>query len=448
MDWTYRNIAELAPNNLVLEKARALSSARHWEELAGDGNLLWGACRSSGGHTYHVVASLAGDAFRCDCKGRYMPCRHILALLFRFVKAGEPIPTVESAPSWARELLRQPVRAVISPEAKAQREADSLRRFGQRLALMQQGVKDLEQWLLDLVQQGLSTAENQPEAFWDSFAARMVDAKLGGIARRIRAFKSAMADEQWHSRLLGEIGALYLFVQGFKQLDELPGPMQDELLALAGVNHKKEALLQQSGLSDNWLVIGQLEGDSEDDKLRYRRTWLWGEQSRRHALLLDYAWGRQGYEAHWPIGSMLRGEAIYYPAAYPLRALVRKAAPYHATVPRLAGYPSLAAFADAYAAALAANPWLQVFPCLLDGVVPFRKSGRWWVQGPGSYTLPLADSGDTAWKLLALSGGRPVQAFGEWNGESLLPLSIVSDGSVVPLTGTTSILEGVLPGQF
>ena len=80
--------------------------------------------------------------------------------------------------------------------------------------------------------------------------------------------------------------------------------------------------------------------------------------------------------------------------------------------------------------------------------MPFRKSGRWWVQGPGSYTLPLADSGDTAWKLLALSGGRPVQAFGEWNGESLLPLSIVSDGSVVPLTGTTSILEGVLPGQF
>lgn len=448
MDWTYRKIAEWAPNGLILEKARGLSASRHWPELATDGRALWGACRSSGERTYRVAAGLSENIFRCDCNSPVTPCRHILALMLRYVKAGGALPTVAGAPAWAAELLRQAARPALSPETKAWQEAEKKRRFGQRMELMQQGIQDLEQWLADLVRQGLSIAESQPGAFWDSFAARMVDVKLGGIARRIRAFKAIMADEQWHSRLLGELGALYLFVQSFKQLEALPEPLQEELFALAGVNRKKEEMLQQKGAPDNWLVAGQAEGESEDEKLKYRRTWLLGEQSRRAAMLLDFAWGRQGYETDWAVGTVVRGEAVFYPGAYPLRALIRKPEFSAPGLVRPKGYRTLSALAGAYAEALAANPWLLVFPCLLDEVWPVRENGQWRARDAEFRSVPLAEAGDVCWKLLALSGGGPLQLFGEWDGERLLPLSAVSEGRIVPLGGSPAMLDGPEPGRI
>jgi hypothetical protein len=33
-----------------------------------------------------------------------------------------------------------------------------------------------------------------------------------------------------------------------------------------------------------------------------------------------------------------------------------------------------------------------------------------------------------AWRLLAISGGYPLDLFAEWNGSDLLPLGIISDG--------------------
>jgi len=37
--------------------------------------------------------------------------------------------------------------------------------------------------------------------------------------------------------------------------------------------------------------------------------------------------------------------------------------------------------------------------------------------------------------LLAVSGGRPVDIAGEWNGRVLFPLSVAAEGSFHPLRG-------------
>jgi hypothetical protein len=37
------------------------------------------------------------------------------------------------------------------------------------------------------------------------------------------------------------------------------------------------------------------------------------------------------------------------------------------------------------------------------------------------------------WTLMALSGGHPVQIFGEWNGSTLMPLSLGVQGRWIPL---------------
>ena len=48
------------------------------------------------------------------------------------------------------------------------------------------------------------------------------------------------------------------------------------------------------------------------------------------------------------------------------------------------------------------------------------------VRGPlatADGALPLGGPGDARWRLLAVSGGRPVSLFGLWNGDTLTPLA-------------------------
>ena len=52
---------------------------------------------------------------------------------------------------------------------------------------------------------------------------------------------------------------------------------------------------------------------------------------------------------------------------------------------------------------------------------------------PGRATLPLA--GFDNWMLLAVSGGRPVDIAGEWNGRVLFPLAVAAEGTFHALRG-------------
>ncbi|MCB9264361.1 MAG: SWIM zinc finger family protein [Lewinellaceae bacterium] len=435
MDWTYHKITAMAPNSLVLEKAKGLTSSRRWPETGASGSLFWGVCRSSGERTYHVVASLSDETFRCDCNSRYHPCRHILALLL-FVNGNKAKPvSAELPPAWAQQLLKTLVHQGPSTEDRARSEAGRSRRFSQRLQLMQQGGQDLEEWLLDLARHGLSAIAEQPPGLWDSFAARMVDAKLGGVARRIRNFKSLAGREDGFELLLEEMAELYLLAQSFKQLESLPQGLQEEVLSQLGVNFKKEDVLAREGVADTWLAAGQVERESEDDNLRYRRTWFLGEKSSRLALILDFAWGRQGYETQWAVGSSVQGELVFYPGAYPLRALFRKQQPSGRPFEGKLGYASIDAFAQAYAQALADNPWLQPFPCLLAEVMPVQENGQFWLVDRQKQKLPLSSEGMARWNLLAVSGGGPLSVFGEWNGKALGPLSALANGRAYPLQG-------------
>ena len=442
MSWTHQKITSLAPNSLVLEKARSLSAPRRWASINSNGGLLWGECKSSGERNYRTVISLGDESFRCDCNSRYHPCRHILALLICFVKRYDKIGLAEFPPAWVQQLLKEPSGAAISAEEKARREAERSHRFGQRLELMELGVREMEEWLLDLIRHGLSAIEEQPPSFWDSFSARMVDAKLGGAARRIRNFKTLAGKENGFEALLEEMAALYLLAQGFKQLESLPETMQEEILSQLGVNRKKEAVLGQAGTPDTWLAIGQAEGEGEDDNLRYRRTWLLGEKSSRLALLLDFSWGRQGYDTQWVVGSSVQGELVFYPGAYPLRAIFRKHQPSSAPFKGKSGYATIDDFAQAYAQALAANPWLQAFPCLLAEVLPVQEDGQLWLADNANKKILLSSEGFARWNLLAISGGRPLTAFGEWDGKALLPLSAIVEGRVAPLVNNPEAEAG------
>lgn len=431
---TPQQIRQAAPDGATFDKAVKLATTRKWLDLEGRSGRIWGRCKSSKATYFQVVADLKRQAYRCNCAYAKWPCPHILALLLLHLEQSEAFRQTEEEPDWATRLGAQ-----LLTEAPQTTDADLERQQLQRqktrekrFSWMDAGFGELETWLEDAVGQGLAALAEKPREYWEQIAARMVDAKLPGVARRLRAIPSTiMGPDGWHEVLLGELGELYLLLQGFRQLEELPEGLQSDLLTVAGVNLKKSELEDLPGVQDEWLVVGVTAG--AEDNLQFRRTWLQGQAHDQLALLLDFAWGDSSFERDWRLGQWWEAELVFYPSAAPQRALLRSAAEAEAGYVDPLGFPDLPAFAGAYADGLAANPWLLRFPAWLREVVPLQQDGQWLIVDPNRYQLPLQLPETSAWRLLALSGGRPLHLFGEWNGQVFSPLSAAVDGQLFGL---------------
>lgn len=429
MNWNYTTLQEYAPNALVLNRGRALFYGRKWQSVASDGDALWGICKSTGERTYPVLVTLDGKAFHCTCKNRYRPCQHVLSLLLFFLKKNDQITPADERPTWVKEAVKKPEPRKSAGVDTSQREAQ----LSKRIQVMKAGVEELDQWLRDLIRQGLSSVEGLGPEFWERIAARMVDAKLGSVARRIRSFQKLMEQEQWHEDLLGALSELYLFVQSFRQLEGLPDALQEELLSYGGVNLKKEEVLEGPAVSDRWLVVGLVEG--EEEKLRFRRTWLAGEQTGRFALILDFAWGRNRFEGHWVLGSALQGELVFYPGTYPVRALLKRVQPYRQPMNEIQLTAGGQEMLEHYAHALAKNPWLSGYPVLLGQVQAVQRSGEIVLIDTRQMEIPVQAAEEHQWVLYAVAAREPMTVFGEWNGHSFMALSVLGSGRVIQLQG-------------
>jgi len=79
------------------------------------------------------------------------------------------------------------------------------------------------------------------------------------------------------------------------------------------------------------------------------------------------------------------------------------------------------------------NPWLERYPLGLSPAVPVRREDSWAVADGEGRLLPLRRGFALGWELRAVSGGSPIGLFGEWDGESLLPLSASAGGRLIAL---------------
>ena len=436
----------LAPDDSTLKRAEALANPRKWIFVERDDRALWGECSGSGSDPYRAIVDMNGPAYKCSCPVKRFPCKHALALL---LLASENNPThfgKNPPPPYVTEWLdardrRQAAKAAPRTEEQiAKSEASKSKIWSERLELMGDGVNDLQNRLLDILREGLAALEQAPPPYFQDFAARMVDAKLGGLSKRIKSWASFKTNypEDWYERLLEEMGSLYLMTKAFKNFERLNEDLQNEIMAQMGVSVKKEDLLSQEGLKDDWLVLGQIE-KAEEDNLTSRKVWLRGRESGKTVLVLDFAFGSMGFGSAWLNGYTYRTEVVFYPSAYPLR-VVTKAIDAGQPFSQIVGYQDFIHFFESYSTALSLNPWLSGYPALLAQVTPIFSEGLFFLIDTNKKILPLTKNTegpnthtDFGWKLLALSGGKPISVFGEWNGRVFSPLSVFSEGRLVSL---------------
>ncbi|MDJ0367254.1 DUF5691 domain-containing protein [Hymenobacter sp. H14-R3] len=431
----------------TLTRGRALAGPAKWGGLGRTDTAAWGECAGSGSKPYLTGIDLTEPAFKCSCPSRVFPCKHGAGLLLLLARQPALLPP-GTPPAWLADWLdkrqtkgaEQAEKAAARPAKTTTESADAggttsvatanagrQKRETQREARMQAGAEELETWLLDLVRAGLADLGQKPGNFWEVPAGRLVDNQLPGLAATLRELADyPTAGPDWAGRLLGRLGEVYVLLRTFLNRNTLAPTARQDVEQQVGSTPKKDELLADPAtlvVADTWLVLGQYAWAEE--RLTGRRSWLYGQQSGRLALVLDFAFGNQAFGTPLIPQGTYAGELAFYPGLLPLRAIAvglalggsaAAAAPPGLTISHLL---------NSYATALAHQPWLRQWPAAL-APVQLRPSpdGRWLLHHttePLTLPLRLADE-ELAWHWLALSGGQPLTLFGEWDGQAFCPL--------------------------
>src|SRR5262249_5681788 len=228
--------------------------------------------------------------------------------------------------------------------------------------------------LRDIARGGLAAVQSQPPMFWERTASRLVDAQAPGVARLVREMAGVTASgEGWEGRLLERLSRLYLLIEGFKRGAELPEAVRTDIRSLIGWTQNQEDLLRLDGASDRWLVLGQRV--EEEDRLRVQRIWLWGEQSGRAALILHFTHAQQPLDASFVTGAVIEAELVFFPGAYPLRAIVKPPRGAHAAPARFSCCAKIIYAQEAFVRAVAETPARKVSdaPARCDATLSRRR---------------------------------------------------------------------------
>jgi hypothetical protein len=436
MSWDRAQVLALAPDAPSQRAALSLASGLMWPVTGFAGpNALWGQCRGSGAAPYRAVADLSGPAYTCSCPSRKFPCKHVLALLLLW--SDGLVEDGGGPPDWAARWLA--ARAAKAGGAAGKDPAEprepkdpklAQRRAEQREARVAAGLAELDRWLCDQVRQGLAASQNSGYLHWDGMAARMVDSQAPGLAERLRALAAVPhSGPGWDGRLLEEYAMLRLLVTAHRRQADLPPPLRETVRSRIGFTVRQaDVLAGGQPVRDQWYVLGRR--DLEQDRIRVRRVWLLGRKTGRPALVLSFAAAGQPLDGSLATGTEADAELVFYPAASPLRALVRardgtcgNGAPPGTTVARLLA---------GYAAALGEDPWLDTWPAVLEATPARRPVPS--LSDPDGDALPLHPGAGDCWPLLALSGGRPLTVAGELTPRGLWPLTAWDEtGTAVPL---------------
>ena len=148
---------------------------------------------------------------------------------------------------------------------------DPERSRDERVERLRGGLIDLDRWLDDRLRTGLADPALARYATWDDLAARLVDARAGALANRIRRLAGVVgARPDWHEVVLAELGVLHLLAAAGQRVPELPGGLADAVATSCGWQVRQADVLAGVPDTDTWVVAGR--SDTREDRIEVRRT--------------------------------------------------------------------------------------------------------------------------------------------------------------------------------
>jgi len=443
---TLSKIEELAPDQGSLAAAKKLLKPATWPTLAEDGSgLIWGECQGSGATPYRISVTEADAGYRCSCPSRKFPCKHSLALMWMRAE-GKVEFAAGAAPDWVNDWLSrrrgpsvgapaattekskasiaavEETEMVVDPKAEARAAAARERNRLERETSIANGLDELDTWLADQMDAGLSAFPAKASAACRIMAQRLFDAKASGLALRVDTMPTRIFSFPEAARPVAavqELGRLHLLAEAYRRQDELSEPLRHDVRQAVGWNITREALLEDQQalrVSDVWRVWST-RSEVQPDKLRRIETWLHG--SDQHAVLIEYVPVSTGAASSgYSVGDAFEAELVFYPSSAPLRALIaRQITGTNASdTPLALPEHNLAGAYALYEDALIEKPWLGEYPVMFRGA-RLRRSGESVHLNDSEISLPVAKSQSAAtWPLLQFEA---IDGAGLWDGHEL-----------------------------
>ncbi|EKE77826.1 hypothetical protein B3C1_00160 [Gallaecimonas xiamenensis 3-C-1] len=435
-------VENLAPDQSSLNAAKKLLKPAKWPLLhkSEPDALIWGHCQGSGANPYLVVADAADHGYKCSCPSRKFPCKHVLALMWQFAEAPDGFSDGDQ-PDWVSDWLgrrkrktttaapasgqgkslaataAEPVSELTEQELeqKAQEQRQRAQKTRARTqAAATKGLEDFQQWLDDQLRTGLNDLLGDLGTRCRAVSARMVDAKLEGLASRLDELPARVKSLPQPLRLYGLtqfLGQLSALMQAW-----FADPEDEDARQALLATESRAQLLERPDLhkvQSRWHNLGE-RIVSRRSGLVSHESWLLDCQSPspRFALLLDYYPASAGRRATGPgPGTELTGALAYYPGRCAERAfLLDYQASGADTEP---DWPqSDQSLKAAWLERLSLQPWAESMPWLLGpGRIAQDADGHYWWQG-ATDTLPLSNPH----LPVLVTGSELTGAFVLWNG--------------------------------
>ena len=264
MQWTEDQVLDQAPDAASVKAGKALANPAKWPLLGASEVALWGEAKGSGKKPYQTRIDLKQIGYKCSCPSRKFPCKHALGLFLLYARSPDLFST-DDPPEWLIDWLEQRGQRAEKKAEKASKPVDAkaqAKRAEKRMAKVTAGAEELQRWLHDMARGGLATLPERNYQFWQTIAARMVDAQAPGLAAALRSMNDiAYHAPGWEQHAWEKLTQLYLTTAGVARFEQLTPARQEDLKAALGIPYPQEQL--KGEVEDTWWVLGKQERAEE-----------------------------------------------------------------------------------------------------------------------------------------------------------------------------------------
>ncbi|WP_276368657.1 SWIM zinc finger family protein [Chryseolinea sp. H1M3-3] len=424
MNFSEEQILSMAPDESSKKSGKELANESKWVKREVSERALWGECQGSGKLPYQTQVDLINVAFKCSCPSRKFPCKHGLGLLLLYAR-DKKIFSSATEPDWVtgwldkrgerdeKKLEKKEKEKKIDPASQAKRQENRLKR-------VEDGMMDLRLWIKDIVRNGLLNIPGKDSSYFETIAKRMVDAQAPGLATMIRSLQGTnFYQEGWQTNFLDQLLRIYLVLEGFPRMSNLSGALQEELMTLVGFTQSQEEIKAEAGVRDDWFVLAKRV--DKEENLTKERNWLYGQKSKRYGLILQFYVKGQLPEVNLLPGSCVDAELVYFKGANPLRALVKEqfSVTSETSIEGLKNWKEISEYASRVHAV---NPWMNHLPAIVENVVPVITNNQWLLKDEHGNGVIIDHGFQNSWKLMSLSGGKPLRIFAVGRENNFEPL--------------------------
>ncbi|WP_221391089.1 SWIM zinc finger domain-containing protein [Dyadobacter sp. NIV53] len=419
MPYTKARVLELAPDDASAKAGLQLASNAKWVVKSVNTKALWGDCQGSGKTPYKTIVDLSNIAFKCSCPSRKLPCKHGLGLLLLYTQQPDVFSYEENLPAEVSLWLdKREVKEIVKEqkEPKSVDEPAKKKREEARYKKVDAGIQELRSWISDVVRSGIMTVPQNIYQFNQNITARMIDAQAGGLANQLRQInKIDFYKDGWQKALIKRLSKIYLITEAFQRKENLPPALVQELQTLIGWTTSKEDVLQSESIRDKWTILSITI--NEEDNLRVERIWLYGNEKKRYALILNFYAGSQMPEHLLMKGTQLNADLAYFPGLNPMRALIKNREPVLETAFQIETTDQILSVFEIVTNTLSANPFTEQIPFIINNVSLVYDRQNWWIKDKNNDAVSLSNYTDACWKMLAFSKGKVCSVFGIYENE-------------------------------